>query len=149
MADSKPLTLNRDETLVLSDRVSNVEAVQPDEMRCNPLPLLLKLGALYLELVVPGENNATATGTIMVTEAETWLLRAKVNSGDKLASDPLFGIRLARKVYALLLAFDADTDSLPVAAEEGEVMDRQHKDNLAEWHQLNKEAPGDDEKQPA
>jgi len=45
-------------------------------------------------------------GTLPVAfaEPELWLLRAKVNSNDKMPNDPLFGVKLLTKLYTALLA---------------------------------------------
>lgn len=145
--DAKPLTLNRNEVMLLADRTLNTDVGTPDH-QVIAYRLLVKLGILYLELVTP-DGISTEERDVMVTEAETWLLRSKVQSGDKMGSDPLFGVRLLRKVYRLLIDFDADTDGLPVAETDGERMDREHRDNLTLWRQLEQREGPDVEKQPA
>ena len=142
--EAKPLTLNRDETMILADRVANTD-VGTQDMQVAAYRLLIKLGSLYMELVSPSAG-ATAEGTIVVTEAEAWLLRGKVNSGEKMASDQFFGINLLRKLYALVLEFDADTDGLAVAEEAGPGMGDREREALTLWQ---KKEGDDDEKQPA
>ena len=143
MSSAQLLTLNRDEILVLTDRVQNGDR-GTEEMPISAYRLLLKLGSLYLETVQLDGKPAEAT--VAVTEAETWLLRSKVTSGDKLASDPLFGVKLLRKLYTLLLAFDAEVDRLPEAGEDGQQWDAWHKEALGVWR---KREDTDAEPQPA
>lgn len=107
----RPLELTAMEVLLLTDRVQNDDK---DEGRIVAKPLLLKLGSAYLEMI--GEKPREGTCTIWVTEPEAWLARTKFNSGDRCDADPKLGIHLLRKLYAILLAFDADVDRLPVAA---------------------------------
>jgi hypothetical protein len=96
--------LNRDEIMVLTDRVQNADS-GTDEKRVHPYDLLLKLGSAYLEAVtldgVKGPDIPVA-----ITESEAWLLRSKVTSSDKMATDPLFGVKLLRKLYEILEAYN-------------------------------------------
>ena len=141
--EAKPLTLNRDETMILTDRTYNGDQGTQD-MQVAAYRLLIKLGSLYMELVSPSAG-ATAEGTIVVTEAEAWLLRGKVNSGEKMASDQFFGMNLLRKLYTIVLAFDADTDGLAVAEEAGPGMGAREREALTLWQ---KKETDDDDKQP-
>lgn len=145
--NAKPLPLNRNEVMLLADRTLNTDAGTPDH-QVIAYRLLVKLGILYLELVTT-TGSSDAECNITVTEAEAWLLRSKVQSGDKIGSDPLFGVKLLRKLYRLLIDFDADTDSLPISESDGEHMDREHRENLTLWRQLEQKEGSDDEKQPA
>lgn len=139
------ITLVRDEVMVLIDRVANTDRGTEDQ-QVIPYRLILKLGSLYLEVVKP-ESPATAAGSIRLTEAETWLLRAKVQSGDKMASDAQFGIRLLHKLYELLIAFDANVRALPSAQDDGPTMGAEQREALTTWQ---REHEGDDEeRQPA
>lgn len=106
----QPLTLTASEVLLLTDRVQNTDK---DDGREIAKRLLLKLGSAYLEMV--GDSPKPGTITIHVTEAETWLARSKFNSGDRTDADSKLGIHMLRKLYTLLLAFDADVDQFPVA----------------------------------
>lgn len=111
---TQPLTLTMDAAMVLTDRTRNDAT---DEGRQIGKPLLLKLGAAYLELV--GDSVTTATATIWVTEAEAWYLRTLVNSGDRCDRDSKLGIHTLKALYAILLAFDTADATGPVADAEG------------------------------
>lgn len=115
-----PLELSQMEVLLLIDRVQNDDK---DEGQIIAKPFLLKLASAYLELV--GNSTTTKKVTIYVSEREAWLARSKFNSGDRCDADPKIGIHMLRKLYALLLTFDAAVDSLP-DAEDGH--DRTHKE---------------------
>src|SRR5439155_16440969 len=94
---SELINLNRDEIMVLTDRVLNGDS-GTDEKPVRAYDLLLKLGSAYLEAVtLDGVKGPEVP--IGLTEAEAWLLRAKVTSSDKMATDPLFGVKLLRKIY--------------------------------------------------
>jgi hypothetical protein len=112
------LALNRDEVLTLADRVENDDPGHAPHT-LSAYPLLLKLGSLYLELTEDGVESSREAA-VQLTEAEAWLLRAKVSSFDQTATDPQFGVRLLRKLYAALLACDAGADVLPAAADNHE-----------------------------
>src|SRR5688572_25696709 len=97
---SEILCLTRDEIMVLTDRVQNTD-VGTDEKPVRTYDLLLKLGSAYLEAVtLDGMKGPDVP--IAVTESEAWLLRSKVTSSDKMATDPLFGVKLLRKLYEVL-----------------------------------------------
>lgn len=99
---SRPLELSAMEVLYATDRVQNTDQ---DEGKPIAKRLLLKLGSAYLEMI--GEQPKGGTITVHVTESEAWLLRSKLNSGDRCDADPKLGIHMLRKLYAILLAFDA------------------------------------------
>ena len=127
------LHLNRDEIMVLTDRVQNTDG-GTDEKRVQPYDLLLKLGSAYLEAVtldgVKGPEIPVA-----VTEAEAWLLRSKVSSSDKMATDPLFGVKLLRKLYEILERYNAGLE-LHLAEGVREERDAQSiKEALARWRE--------------
>ena len=100
------LWLNANEIMLLADRVRNEDRGTEDMPTCS-YPLLLKLGSLYVEAVgvpLPIKDDIP----IAVSEAEAWLLRSKVQSGDKTAADGQFGVKLLTKIYRALLAFQID-----------------------------------------
>src|ERR1041384_920141 len=99
------LSLTADEILVLTDRVQNQDRGTED-MSCSAYPLLLRLGSAYVEML--GEGKQSGEISIAVSESEAWLLRTKVASADKSASDPLFGVKLLCKIYRVLLAYNMD-----------------------------------------
>jgi len=141
---TRTLTLNRDEVMVLADRTQNTD-VGTDDMRVVAYRLLFKLGSLYLELVDPADHTVRS-GDIRVTEAEAWLLRSKVQSGDKMASDPLFGVRLLRKIYQVLVEFEAAVD-MPLAESDGPAMGSGQREALSLW--AKQEGEADEGLQPA
>lgn len=115
--------------MVCSDRVRNDDHNTEDQP-CSAYPLLLKLAGVFVELVGDGTKQSHAV-TIYVTEPEAWLLRSKVTTGDKSASDPLFGVRLLSKLYRVLLAFDAG--ELPLTDEESPADKAQTVERLKGW----------------
>lgn len=110
---SRPLDLTAEEVMLAADRVQNGDK---DDGREVAKPLLLKLGSAYLEMLA--DTKKAGVTTIWITEPETWLLRSKFNSGDRVDGDAKLGIHMLRKLYTLLLAFDADI-ALPDAEESG------------------------------
>ncbi len=109
------LTLDRDQCMLLTDRTKN-DDYGVEEQRVIPCVLLLKLGSLYLEIVQ--EDSVKREGSIAITEGEAWLLRSKVTSSDKTAADPLFGVKLLRKLYAILVSFDSEVPFVVGTSEE-------------------------------
>jgi hypothetical protein len=109
---SQPLELTAMEVLLLTDRVQNTDR---EDNREIAKPFLLKLASAYLEMI--GERPREGTCTIWVTEPEAWLARSKFNSGDRCDADPKLGIHMLRKLYRILLAFDAELDQWPEATE--------------------------------
>jgi len=109
---SQPLELTAMEVLLLTDRVQNTDR---EDNREIAKPFLLKLASAYLEMI--GERPREGTCTIWVTEPEAWLARSKFNSGDRCDADPKLGIHMLRKLYRILLAFDAELDHWPEATE--------------------------------
>jgi hypothetical protein len=136
MTDTRILELNAEEVMCLSDRVLNHDA-GTEEQRMSGYCLLLKLGSAFVEMVGSGQKKA-GTVPIAVNEGEAWLLRSKVISSDKTASDPLFGVRLLTKVYTVLLAFNG-VDGLPECESGDGAMTEQQKVALAEWREKSKE----------
>ena len=126
-SETRLLSLSRDEVIAVTDRVRNEDAGTEDQ-RVTAYRLLLKLASAYIEVTEPAWVSTTATVPVAVTEAEAWLLRARVSSADKLASDALFGVKLLRKLYRLLLDFndDADVGILPGEVE-GEKMTEERR----------------------
>jgi hypothetical protein len=108
---SGQLMLKRSEVMTLSDRVLNIE-VGTATMPCNVYPLLEKLGSVLLELTEPGvdENREVP---IVVTLSEAWHLRSHVFTNDKYGSDPLFGVNLLRKIYAVIFRLNSGADVFP------------------------------------
>ena len=109
---SLPLELTAMEVLLLTDRIQNTDR---EDNREIAKPFLLKLASAYLEMI--GERPREGTCTIWVTEPEAWLARSKFNSGDRCDADPKLGIHMLRKLYTILLKFDAEMDQWPDAAE--------------------------------
>jgi hypothetical protein len=136
MTDIRLIELNADEVMCLSDRVLNHDA-GTEEQRMSGYCLLLKLGSAFVELVGSGQKQP-GTVPIAVTEGEAWLLRSKIISSDKTASDPLFGVRLLTKLYTALLAFNG-VDELPECESGDGAMTEQQKVALAEWREKTKE----------
>jgi len=136
MTDTRLLELNADEIMCLSDRICNPDCGTEDQ-RVSAYPLLLKLGSAFVEVVGSGQKKEGMI-PIAITEPEAWLLRSKVASTDKMASEPLFGVKLLTKVYKVLLAFNGLGD-LPSSefAEDG--MTDAQKCALAEWNDKSKE----------
>jgi hypothetical protein len=110
MMQSLPIELTAMEVLLLTDRIQNTDREDGREIA---KPFLLKLGSAYLEMI--GERPREGLCTIWVTEPEAWLARSKFNSGDRCDADPKLGIHMLRKLYAILLAFDAEMDQWPDA----------------------------------
>src|SRR4051812_11070452 len=81
------LSLAADEIMVLTDRVLNGDHGTED-MAVSVHPLLLRLGSSYVEML--GDGKKPGELPIAVSEAEAWLLRSKITSGDKSSSDALF-----------------------------------------------------------
>ena len=102
------LLLTADEVLILADRVRNEDA-GTDPHGLSAFPLLLRLGSAYLEMVGDGHRRDGVV-QVAVSEAEAWLLRSKVSSADKTATDALFGVKLLSKLYRVLLAYNAVMD---------------------------------------
>lgn len=105
---TQPIELSAMAVMILCDRIQNTDK---DDGIDVAKPLLLKLGSAYCEMVLPDKPKA-GTVTIEITEREAWLIRSRVNSGDRVDSEPKMGVTILRQVYAALLAFDADL-SLP------------------------------------
>ena len=132
----RPLVLTRDECYVLTDSVYNQD-YGIDEQWVNVRVLILKLASLYLELVkIDAPNNEA---TIWVTEPETWLLRSKMNTSFKTSNQQHLGIQLLRKLYEVLLQFDAETSDLLIA-EEIETMSPERKESLRLWNEAHNAA---------
>src|SRR5439155_20635484 len=96
MIEQQFLSLTAEEVLVLTDRVMNADRGTED-MACGAYPLLLRLGSAYVEML--GNGKQTGEITLAISEPEAWLLRSKVSSADKSASDALFGVKLLCKIY--------------------------------------------------
>ena len=131
MGNTRLLALTRDEIMVLADRTLNTD-YGTDEQPVKPCALLLKLGSAYLEaMTLDGVKGLDVP--VAVTEAEAWLLRAKVTSSDKMATDPLFGVKFLRKVYDLLERFNDGLDALPISETAGEQMTSEQRQALKGW----------------
>lgn len=77
--------------------------------------LLLKVGSLYVDFseLTNGfdfENPSRYQGEespIMITEAEAWLLKSKVRTGDMgLDNQTNIGVNLTRKIFEVLMSFN-------------------------------------------
>jgi len=99
------VSLTADEVMVLTDRVLNHDRGTEDMAVCA-YPLLLRLGSAYVEML--GEGKKPGEIPVAVSEAEAWLLRSKITSGDKSSADALFGVKLLTKIYRVLLAYNID-----------------------------------------
>jgi hypothetical protein len=128
---SLPLELTAMEVLLLTDRIQNTDR---DEGREIAKPFLLKLASAYLEMI--GERAKEGTCTLWITEPEAWMARSKFNSGDRCDADPKLGIHMLRKLYTILLSFDAELDQWPEAVEG----DRRYVENFV----ANREVYDDD-----
>jgi hypothetical protein len=136
MMTTRILELTADEVMCLSDRVCNPDC-GTDEQRVSAYPLLLKLGSAFVEVVGSGQKKE-GTIPIAVTESEAWLLRSKVTSTDKLASEPLFGVKLLTKLYNVLLSYNG-LDELPSTDFDGDGMTVEQRGALAKWREQSKE----------
>ena len=83
--------LGRDEVVILADRVLNTDTGTEDQ-QVTSYRLLLKLGSAYVDQTEPGAP--THDLPLVLTEAELWLLRSKITSGDKTANDAQFGLAI-------------------------------------------------------
>jgi len=136
MTDTQLVELNADEIMCLSDRVCNPDC-GTDDQRTSAYPLLLKLGSAFVEMVGSG-HKTEGTIPIAVTEPEAWLLRSKVASTDKMASEPLFGVKLLTKLYKVLLAFNG-LGEMPSSDFADDGMTEEQKCALTEWREKSKE----------
>jgi hypothetical protein len=136
MTETRLLDLNADEVMCLSDRVLNQDSGTEDQ-RMSSYCLLLKIGSALVEMVGSGQKLPGSV-PIAVTEPEAWLLRSKIISSDKTASDPLFGVRLLTKLYTVLLSFNG-VNELPECETGDGAMTEQQKVALAEWREKSKE----------
>ncbi len=131
MTSTRPIQLSRDETMLLSDRIHNdehhgfIDEQQPVDIRT----LLLKIGSVFLEVTLTSWDYQR-TVPLAITEGEAWLFRSKVTTGDKTAGDSLFGVKLLRKIYAVLLEFDAAEIGPDASNEEGAIMTEDQKQAL-------------------
>ena len=112
-----PLELTGLEIVYLCDSIANSDAAQGLPERDEYLPLareaLLLLGSAYLEVVAP-DGIYSGPVELHVSEEVAWLLRGKVKTGSiGLDGTTNIGIGLLRKLYALLLRFNADVSGLP------------------------------------
>jgi hypothetical protein len=78
------------------------------------------------------DRKRTGEVSVAVSEAEGWLLRSKITSGDKTASDSLFGVKLLAKLYRLLLAYNVNIE-LQSAGPEGQELTEEDKRALQQW----------------
>ncbi|MBI2911785.1 MAG: hypothetical protein HYY05_06550 [Chloroflexi bacterium] len=114
--DERTLTIKLTpvEVIYLTDSIANSDVDQgdvesPTRLQALARPLLLKLGSAYCELVGPSGYDATGTATISITEREAWLLRGKVQTGSMGIDKSVIGVALLRKLYSLLLEFNAQS----------------------------------------
>jgi hypothetical protein len=129
MVQQQYLSLTADEVLVLTDRVLNQDRGTED-MACSAYALLLRLGSAYVEMLESGKKPGEIP--IAVSEAEAWLLRSKVTSADKSASDQLFGVKLLSKLYRVLLAYNVDL-SLPEPGGKDDEFNDERRAALRRW----------------
>ena len=130
---TRMLVLTRDEIMVCTDRVQNTDC-GTDEKPIQVYGLLLKLGSAYLEAMTL-DGKVGPEVPVAVTEAEAWLLRGKVTSGDKTSSDQLFGVKLLRKIYEVLERYNDGLGDLCTTEEGGDPMTADERQVLREWHQ--------------
>ncbi len=137
--DTKLITLNRDEVILISDRIINNECGTM-EKPVDIYKLLIKVGSLYIDLVDPYNPTQVRESVIGISESEAWLLRSKVSSGDRVQSDSSIGVKLLRKIYRILIDFDLEDDipALVSTDEPGISMDSQRKNSLSEWKEREK-----------
>ena len=130
---TRSLSLTGLEVVWLSDAVRNAKTIKEheDEPSCVE-PLVLNLGSAYLELCT-SEGIAEGPVEIAVTEAQCWLMRALVRTGD-LAIDGKtnVGVPLLTKLYGLLMQFASELDDLEVGAYDGAVLSEDAKRDLKE-----------------
>jgi hypothetical protein len=140
------VALNADEVMCLSDRVLNHDC-GTEPMCLSAFPLLLKLGSLFVELVGSGTKQGGEL-PIVLTEPEIWLLRGKITTGDKTASDPLFGVRLLNKLYTALLELngadpglpDGEHQELPLTADQKQAIGQHlEAESIREWEEKEKQ----------
>jgi hypothetical protein len=130
------LHLTADEVLVLTDRVKNDDRGTED-MPCSAYPLLLKLGSAYIDMLGEGKKRDGEI-PIAVSEADVWLLRSKVSSADKSASDQLFGVKLLCKLFRLLLEMNPIVE-VPESGGEDDEFTPERKSALNGWLDLSKQ----------
>lgn len=127
------LTLSGLEVTFLSDALRNGDGVKAieDEVSCLR-PLLVNLASAYRELVEP-TGIADGPVTIAVTEAQCWLMRAKVRTGD-LAIDGKtnVGVGLLRKLYGAILDLQSGLEGMEVTAYEATLTEQDRADLKAE-----------------
>jgi hypothetical protein len=117
-----PLELTGLEVVFLLDSLRNAGNFTEAQAEFDCLEdLVLKLASLYRELVTP-DGIAPGPLRVEVNEAETWLLRAKVRTGDVgIDGTTNVGVPLSLKLYELMARFEADVDEYwQTAAEDGE-----------------------------
>ena len=115
--------------MVLTDRVMNQDRGTED-MACCAYLLLLRLGSAYIEML--GDGKKAGEVPVAVSEAEAWLLRSKITSGDKSSSDALFGVKLLTKIYSVLLAYNIEVP-LPECGGIDEEFTDERKAALRRW----------------
>ena len=94
--DEKSLKVNYREILVLTDRIRSPEKTA----------IALKLAKAFLVLI--NENpNPEKTYPLLITEQEAWLIAFFVSPYDMDADGKALGIKLLRKVFSILLDFNA------------------------------------------
>lgn len=99
-----PIDLTACEVRILTDALRNTD--QEDGQPCAK-PLILILGSAFLEMLHP-DKAREGTVTVHVTQRQAWLLRSKLDSGLRTDKQPKLGIEALRKIYVVLLRFDAD-----------------------------------------
>jgi len=129
MIPQQYLSLTADEVMVLTDRVMNQDRGTED-MSCCAYLLLLRLGSAYVEMLSEGKKPGEIS--VAVSEAEAWLLRSKITSGDKSSSDALFGVKLLSKIYRILLAYNIEMALPSVGGMDDEFTD-ERRSALRRW----------------
>lgn len=130
---TRVLALTGLEVVWLSDAVRNAKTIKEDEDEQSCVkPLVLNLGSAYLELVKP-DGIIDGPVEIAVTEAQCWLMRALVRTGD-LAIDGKtnVGVPLLTKLYGLLMQFASELDDLEVSAYESPPLTEEARRDLKE-----------------
>lgn len=101
------LRLNGEEVLLFCNRIKNSDV---DFATGTPIAgnLLLKLFSIFNELVTD-QGFDVQEKPVCLIEKELWLLRSYVSSSDRISDrNPLLGLRLMRKIHALLLQANCD-----------------------------------------
>lgn len=129
---TKVLELSGREVVFLTDSINNddVACSLPDAHKHLAYDLLLKLGSAYCEVMfIDGVRDVVVP--IAFTEAEGWLLRAKVKSFDVDSLNVNIGIGLLKKLYPFILSFH----TVELNFFDAPAVDEEVKARYAKWRQ--------------